>query len=439
MAQSNLFSTKKLSSPLAYRMRPQTLEEIVGQDHILGDGQPLQEAIKQHKIPSMILWGPPGCGKTTLAKVIAKTTHCDFHTISATSCGIPDLRKAIARAEQMHALYGKKTILFIDELHRFNKTQQDALLPHVEDGTVTLIGATTENPSFAVVPSLNSRTSTYILHPITQEGIKMLIARAMEDEVQGVKKSNTTLTPEAIDSITEASHGDARSALNLLETVVEYAKSQQEREVSRSTVAKTLTSKTLLHDKRGENHYNVVSALIKSMRGSDPDGSLYWMMRLVEAGEDPLFIMRRMMIFASEDIGNADPQALSVAVAADTTLQRIGMPEGIYPLTHCCLYLASAPKSNAVLKAWQAAQKDVKRYGPLPVPLKLRNGVTKAMQEWGYGKTYRYPHDEGGYVEGETYFPEKLTGTQYYHPTANGYEKQIQKFLQEINQKNTPQ
>ena len=428
---------RKTQAPLAYRMRPQNLAAIVGQSHILGEGKPLQEAIKQDRVTSMIFWGPPGCGKTTLAQVVAATTQSNFQTISATTGGMPDLRKAVEKAKEQYALYGKKNILFIDEIHRFNKVQQDALLPHVEAGTIILIGATTENPSFAIIPALNSRTQLYTLHALTQEEMKDVITRTMADEVRGLKKSNIALSPEAIEAIAEASHGDARSGLNLLEAVVAYAQTQNQKVVSPSILQKVVTDRRLLHERKGEGHYNVVSAFIKSMRGSDPDAALYWMMRMLEAGEDPLFVMRRMMIFASEDIGNADPQALEVAVNADTAFQRMGMPEGIYPLAHCCLYLASAPKSNSVLKAWKAAQADVKKYGALPVPLKLRNGVTHAMRTWGYGKDYRYPHHEGGYAAGETYFPEKIIGMQYYQPTDSGYENTIKAFLEKIRQQHS--
>ncbi len=435
MHSSDLFSSRKAKAPLAHRMRPRNLSQVVGQSHILGEGKPLQEAIKQQKIASMIFWGPPGCGKTTLAQVIAATIQWNFITISATAGGIQDLRKAVEKAKQQYAFYSKKTILFIDEIHRFNKAQQDALLPHVEAGTITLIGATTENPSFAVIPALCSRTRIYGLHALTQEEMRVLIQRAMEDEVKGLKKSGIFLSVEVVEAIAEISHGDARSGFNLLEAVVDYTASKKQEAVSLPILEEVLTDPTLLHDKTGEHHYNVVSAFIKSMRGSDPDAAVYWMMRMLEAGEDPLFVMRRMMIFASEDIGNADPQAVSVAVAADTAFQRMGMPEGIYPLTHCCLYLASAPKSNAVLKAWQAAQVDVKKHGALAVPLQLRNGVTHAMRSWGYGKNYRYPHDEGGYALGESYLPEKIIGAQYYFPTEHGYESKIKSFLQKIRPK----
>ena len=422
-------------SPLADRMRPKRLEDVVGQAHLLGDGHILARAIRADRIPSMILWGPPGTGKTTLAHVIANETHSLFVPFSAVLGGVPELRKLIAAAKEQKSYYGKKTILFIDEIHRFNKAQQDALLPHVENGTVTLIGATTENPSFAVNSALLSRARVFDLKPIEAPDLRRLLERALDDEEHGVGHVAHHFDPDALAAISQNAGGDARRALSALELASDFAQSAGVQTVTVGIVQEALATQTLLYDKSGEEHYNVISAFIKSMRGSDPNASIYWLMRMLEAGEDPLFVLRRMLIFASEDIGNADPRALEVAVSSDAAFRRLGMPEGIFPIAQCCIYLASAPKSNASYKAWTAAQADVRELGALPVPLKLRNASTEAMKSWGYGEGYRYPHDESGYSAGETYLPETLVGRAYYRPTKQGFEARIRERLRDLRER----
>jgi putative ATPase len=425
-------------SPLADRMRPNRIEDVVGQAHLLGDGHILARAIRADRIPSMILWGPPGTGKTTLAHVIANETNSIFVPFSAVLGGVPELRKLIAAAKEQKNYYGKKTILFVDEIHRFNKAQQDALLPHVEDGTVTLVGATTENPSFAVNSALLSRSRVFDLQPLEAGDLRKLLERALADDEHGVGHVPHTVDDDALAAISQNARGDARRALSALELASDFAQSAGVDAVTVAIVQEALATQTLLYDKSGEEHYNVISAFIKSMRGSDPDAAVYWLMRMLEAGEDPLFVLRRMLIFASEDVGNADPRALEVAVSADAAFRRLGMPEGIFPIAQCCTYLASAPKSNASYKAWTMARADVREFGALPVPLKHRNAPTEAMKSWGYGEGGRNPHDEGGYSEGETYLPEQLVGRQYYRPTDRGFEARIRERLGELRATPTP-
>ncbi|MEM9069627.1 MAG: replication-associated recombination protein A [Myxococcota bacterium] len=412
----------KKEGPLADRLRPTRLVDVVGQRHLLGSGQLLARLIRADRTPSMVLWGPPGTGKTTLAQVIAHETSATFVPFSAVLGGVPALRKEIAAAKDRRRM-GRRSLLFVDEIHRFNKAQQDALLPHVEDGTVTLIGATTENPSFAVNAALLSRARVFRLESLSEEDVQAVLRRALTHP-DGLR---VEITDEAVEALSVAARGDARRALTVLEALAADG-----RVVDLALVADAFEAKTLLYDKAGEEHYNVVSAFIKSMRGSDPDAALYWMMRMLEAGDDPRFVLRRMMIFASEDIGNADPRALTVAVAADQAFQRLGMPEAMHAMAQCCTYLAVAPKSNAAYKGFLAARADVQEHGALPVPLKLRNAPTKAMKAWGYGDGYRYPHDEGGVAGGETYLPEKLVGARYYVPTQSGLEARIRDRLRRI-------
>ncbi|HEX7480049.1 MAG TPA: replication-associated recombination protein A [Polyangiales bacterium] len=418
-------------APLPDRMRPRTLAEVVGQRDLLGEGKLLATAIARDQVPSLVLWGPPGTGKTTLAQVIAHESKARFVTLSAVLSGVPEVRKAIEEAREHRRLHGRRTILFVDEIHRWSKAQQDALLPHVERGTVTLIGATTENPSFAVNAALLSRARVFRLQALSSEELATLLSRALADEERGLGKAKVELDAEALGLLARSADGDARRALDMLEVLVRHAQELGRKSLRAVDVAELATGKTLVHDKSGEAHYNVVSAFIKSLRGSDPDAALYWMFRMLEAGEDPRFVLRRMLIFASEDIGNADPRALSLCVAADTAFARLGLPEGLHTLGQACTYLACAPKSNASYMAWSAAQADVKEHGSLEVPMRLRNATTSAMKEWGYGAGYRYPHNEGGHAQGETYLPEELRGKRYYEPTEHGEERKIAERLKQ--------
>lgn len=421
-------------APLSERMRPRVLEDLVGQEQLLGPGKLLNSAIRGDRVPSMILWGPPGTGKTTLSRVVATETRGRFVAFSAVLGGVPELRKILAEAAEQRKLYSKRTVLFVDEIHRFNKAQQDALLPHVERGDVVLIGATTENPSFAVNAALLSRARVFRLEPLSSESIIALLERALTDVERGLGALSLQIDPEALRAIAEGARGDARRALDVLDTAARHANAKDDKKLDVDAVEQTLAQKTLLYDKSGEEHFNVVSAFIKSMRGSDPDAAIYWMMRMVEAGDDPLFILRRMIIFASEDVGNADPQALVVATSADAAFRRLGMPEGLFAMAQCCTYLASVPKSNASYVAWTSAQADIREQGALPVPMQLRNGATKAMKEWGYGEGYRYPHDEGGFSRGARYLPDALEGKRYYVPREAGFESKIKARLERLRE-----
>jgi putative ATPase len=420
-------------APLADRVRPHTLAEVVGQKHLLAPGSLLTQAIAGDRVRSMILWGPPGSGKTTLARVIAAATRSHFVLFSAVLGSVGELREIVAAARDRLAFHGERTIVFVDEIHRFNKAQQDAFLPHVEDGTIILVGATTENPSFAVIAALLSRCKVFRLEPLAAEDVVTLLARAVKDPEHGLGGRNLSADDDALRAIAEASGGDARRALSTLEIVADYLEATGSTHVSLEAVQAAESHRPLLYDKSGEEHYNVVSAFIKSMRGSDPDAAVYWMMRMLEAGDDPLFVARRMIIFASEDVGNADPRALTVVTAADAALRRVGMPEGMYPLAHACIYLASAPKSNACGVAWQRAKALVEQHGALPVPKKLRNAVTPLMKGDGYGAGYKYAHNfEGAVVPGETYLPDELEGTLLYEPSDRGDEGRIRERLAAI-------
>ena len=410
--------------PLAERMRPGSIADMVGQEHLLGGGKLLARAIAADRVPSMILWGPPGAGKTTLARIVAHSTNARFVPFNAVLGGIPELREILGEARKTRAYEGKRTILFVDEIHRFNKAQQDAFLPHVEDGTITLIGATTENPSFAVNAPLLSRCKVFRMALLAAPDLVRLMRRALES-AEGLGGAFSA-DDDALEAIAALAQGDARRALTTLEVAAGEVERAGGTRVTRELVTEAGGQKTLLYDKAGEEHYNVVSAFIKSMRGSDPDAAIYWMMRMVEAGDDPLFILRRMVIFASEDVGNADPRALDVAMTADAAFRRLGMPEGLYAMSQACIYLATAPKSNACTVAWHGAQEAVREHGALPVPMKLRNAVTKLMKGEGYGQGYRYAHDEeGGVAAGETYLPEEIEHTRFYEPTDRGYERMV--------------
>jgi putative ATPase len=421
-------------APLADRMRPHTLADVVGQKKLLAPGSLLTQAIESDRVRSMVLWGPPGSGKTTLARVIASATKSHFVAFSAVLGSVGELREIVAAARDRLAFQGQRTILFVDEIHRFNKAQQDAFLPHVEDGTIVLVGATTENPSFAVNAALLSRCKVFRLEPLQAEDLFTLLRRALQDSEHGLGVKGLTADDAALRAIADAAGGDARRALSTLELVADYLEATRGgTTVTAEAVGAAESHRPLLYDKAGEEHYNVVSAFIKSMRGSDPDAAVYWMMRMLEAGDDPLFVSRRMLIFASEDVGNADPRALTLATSCDATLRRVGMPEGLYALAQTCTYLASAPKSNASTVAWRRAKELIEQHGALPVPMKLRNAVTPLMKREGYGEGYKYAHSfEGGVVAGETYLPDELTGQVLYEPTDRGDEAAIKERLAKL-------
>ncbi len=410
------------NAPLAERMRPRSLAEFVGQEHLLGDGRLLRKMIESDQLSSLIFWGPPGSGKTTLARVIANATKSHFIFFSAILSGIKELREIVKEAEEIQRYQGHRTVLFVDEIHRFNKSQQDAFLPHVEKGLFTIIGATTENPSFEVIAPLLSRCKVLLLKPLENEYVDRILKSALADEERGIGKDHLTITAEALAAISGYSGGDARIALNTLETTARLLSGSV---IDLAAVHEAIQQKPLLYDKDGEEHYNVISAFIKSMRGSDPDWALYWLARMLEAGEDPLFIIRRMVILASEDIGNADPRALQIAISALHAFQLVGMPEGRIILGQAVTYLATAPKSNASYAGINAALAEVRSSGALPVPLHIRNAPTKLMKDLDYGKGYRYSHDyEDSYAHQE-YLPEKLQGKKFYAPKGHGYEKSI--------------
>jgi putative ATPase len=412
-------------TPLAERMRPSTLDEFAGQQHLLAPGKLLREMVNAGELHSLILWGPPGSGKTTLAEILASSGSAHCIHFSAVSAGVKELKKIIEEAERLHRL-AKPTVLFVDEIHHFNKAQQDTFLPHVEHGILILIGATTENPSFEVIPPLLSRCQVLVLDPLSPEEINAIIDRALHDPKRGLGNWRLELTSDGRDFLIQQSQGDARVALNGLETAATLVRRDKgKKEIDLASLQEALQKKALLYDKSGEEHYNVISAFIKSLRGSDPDAALYWLMRMLEAGEDPLFIARRMVIFAAEDIGNADPQALQVAVAAKDAVHFVGLPEGKIPLAQATTYLATAPKSNASYKAMLAAAKDVQEKGALPVPLHLRNAPTPLMERLGYGKGYRYAHNFPDHVVEQQHFPDALKGRTYYSPSDSGYEKTI--------------
>ena len=415
------------NAPLAERMRPKTFEEFVGQEQVVGRDRVLFRAIAAGRLPSFILWGPPGTGKTTLARLVANATQASFEPVSAVTSGVADLRRIVAEARDRRGMHGQATILFVDEIHRFNKAQQDVILPHVEDGTVTLIGATTENPSFEVIAPLLSRSRVFALQSLAPEEVEAIVARAAADSERGLGDMNAAVTPDAMAHLVNIANGDARVALNALETAAYATKPGTDgtRLIDLDTIADSLQRRSPMYDKSGDSHYDTISAFIKSVRGSSPDGALYWLARMIESGEDPLFIARRLVILASEDIGLADPQALTVAVAAQQAVHFIGMPEGRIPLAEATVYLATAPKSNTAYAALNEAMADVRRLANDPVPLHLRNAVTGLMHQMGYGKDYKYSHDYDGHFEAQEYLPPQLQGRRYYHPGTEGAEKEI--------------
>ena len=434
------------SRPLAARMRPRTLDEILGQRHLLDEGRALRRSIERDQAPSMIFWGPPGSGKTTLASVIAQTTQARFVALSAVTAGVADLRRVVDDAAKLLRATGRRTILFIDEIHRFSKSQQDAILPHVERGTVTLIGATTENPSFEVNAALLSRSRVFTLHALSDDDIRTLLVRALHDAERGLGAQPLTIDDNALAALASYANGDARTALNALELAASVAPESPDfadgaRHIDLATVEDALQHRALLYDKAGEEHYNLISALHKSLRGSDPDAALYWLGRMLEAGEDPLYVVRRLIRFASEDVGMADPQALVVCVAAQQAVHFVGMPEGALALAQAVVHLATAPKSNALYSAYGAVREDVRATRNDPVPLHLRNAPTTLMKQLDYGKGYEYAHDAyAGQPDPDDpsrppperlqdYLPEQMSDRQYYQPTAQGGEASIQAWL----------
>ena len=412
-------------APLAERMRPQTIAEYVGQTQLLGQGRLLRQMIERQSLSSLILWGPPGSGKTTLATLLAQAINTPFASFSAVLSGVKELRQILDEARRQQQIHGKPTVLFVDEIHRFNKAQQDAFLPHVEKGLIILLGATTENPSFEVIAPLLSRARVVVLEALSLDDLKSILMRALQDTERGLGSLTLTAADDGLAFLAEYAQGDARIALGALEVAATLASQKQLKHLDLTLVEEAAQHKALRYDKGGEEHYNVISAFIKSMRGSDPDAAVYWMMRMLEAGEDPLFIVRRMVIFAAEDIGNADPQALSFAVAAKDAVHFVGLPEARIPLAQTATYLATAPKSNAAYTAMKAALKDVKQHGALPVPLHLRNAPTKLMKGLGYSTGYQYAHDYEDASIDQQHLPDALAERRYYQPSDRGYEKDI--------------
>jgi putative ATPase len=419
--------------PLADRMRPQTLDEFVGQEELLGPGKPLRTQIERDELSSMLFWGPPGCGKTTLARIIAKRTRSDFVPFSAVLSGIKEIKEVMARAEGARR-YGRRTIVFVDEVHRFNRAQQDAFLPHVEAGNILLIGATTENPSFEVIAPLLSRMKVYVLRPLEEGQVIALLRRALEDPVRGLGSEKIELSEEILNRIAVLANGDARAAYNTLEALVLGTEpgADGSRVLTQARLEEVLQKKLLPYDKAGEEHYNLISALHKSVRNSDPDAALYWLARMIESGEDPLYLARRMVRMASEDIGLAEPGALAVTIAAKEAFEFIGPPEGYLALAQAAVYLSLAPKSNALYVGYGAVHEDLQKTIAEPVPLHIRNAVTGLMVNLGYGKGYQYAHNAEEKVTDMTCLPESLLGRVYYKPTDQGFEARIRQRLEEI-------
>ena len=426
--EASLFAAStREHEPLAHRMRPTSLDSFLGQQHLLDLGKPLREAIEHGAVGSMVFWGPPGCGKTTLALLIANYTNKHFETFSAVTEGVPRVREIIAEARDRLASAGRGTILFCDEIHRFNKAQQDAFLPHVEAGTITLIGATTENPSFELNSALLSRMRVFVLEPISREHLREIVANAAR-ALAAEFASTFDLSDAALDLLAVHADGDARRALNATEAVwshVQTLRTKPEMPIAAELVATVLERRVARFDKSGEEHFNQISALHKAVRGSDVEGALYWLARMLAGGEDPMYLLRRLVRMATEDIGLSDPRALSITLAAKDAYHFLGSPEGELAIAEAAVYLATAPKSNSVYRAWGEAHAAAEAYPAEPVPLHIRNAPTRLMQEIGYGKGYRYDHDEGGYAAGQQYLPDALRGARWYHPTEQGYEKTL--------------
>jgi putative ATPase len=411
-------------APLAARMRPRRLDEIVGQEHLLGEGRVLRRALESDRVPSMVLWGPPGSGKTTLARAIARITGSHFVALSAVSAGVADLRRVVEEARKAQRA-GRRTILFIDEIHRFNKAQQDAVLPHVENGIVTLIGATTENPSFEVNSALLSRTRVFTLRALSDADVELLVRRALDDAERGLGGTGLAIEPDALSHLVDRANGDARVALNGLELAADAARATGQTTISLPLIEEALQQRALQYDQAGDQHYDTISAFIKSVRGSDPDAAVYWLARMLEAGEDVMFVARRIVILAAEDVGLADPQALPLAVAAQQAAHFLGLPEALYPLTEATLYLATAPKSNSAKRTYFAAAEAVSQTRNDPVPLHLRNAVTGLMRGLGYGRDYRYSHDlaeDDPERWRQRYVPDSLAGRRFYQPGSQGFD-----------------
>jgi putative ATPase len=420
--------------PLAERMRPRSLDEFVGQQHILGSGKPLRVQIERDDPGSIIFWGPPGVGKTTLAKIIAQVTKADFIEFSAVLSGIKEIKQVMADAEKARQ-YGTRTIVFVDEIHRFNKAQQDAFLPHVERGNIRLIGATTENPSFEIIGALLSRCRVYVLKPLTEEQIVMLLRRALTDEEHGLGRLQLSVADAVLEKIALYASGDARTAYNVLEVAAQTAAELKTKEISEEIARDSMQKKVLLYDKAGEEHFNLISALHKSVRNSDADASLYWLGRMLESGEDPLYIARRLVRMAVEDIGLADPQALGVAIAARDAFDFLGIPEGNLALAQAAVYLALAPKSNALYTAYGSVLEDVEKTAAQPAPFHLRNAPTGLMKSMGYGAGYKYAHDYEEKVTDMQCLPDNLRDRVYYEPTSEGQERELKKRVEEVRRK----